>query len=81
MKILLEMPYNYIVKIFLGSFAEEYAMAVVSVRMDDETKKRFDEFCSSVGISISAAVNMFVKMTVRENRLPFDVKGHPSEHH
>ena len=41
-------------------------MAVVSVRMD-------------VGISISAAINMFVKMTVRENRLPFDVKGHSSD--
>lgn len=54
-------------------------MAVVSVRMDDDTKKRFDEFCGSVGISISAAINMFVKMTVRENRLPFDVKGHSSD--
>lgn len=52
-------------------------MAVVSVRMDDETKKKFEFFCGSVGITISAAVNMFAKMTVRENRLPFDVKGGP----
>lgn len=50
-------------------------MAIVSVRMDDDTKKKFDAFCSSVGITISAAVNMFAKMTIREDRLPFDVKG------
>ena len=54
-------------------------MATVSVRMDEETKKKFDAFCSSVGITISAAVNMFAKMTIRENRLPFDVKGSPRE--
>jgi len=69
--------------LFLIVFAlvKDCIMAMVSVRMDDETKKRFDEFCSSVGITISAAINMFVKMTVRENRLPFDVKGHSSEQH
>ena len=50
-------------------------MAIVSVRMDDDTKKKFDAFCSSVGITISAAVNMFAKMTISEDRLPFDVKG------
>ncbi|MCQ2055326.1 MAG: type II toxin-antitoxin system RelB/DinJ family antitoxin [Fibrobacter sp.] len=50
-------------------------MAVVSVRMDDATKRKFNAFCDSVGITVSAAVNMFAKMTIRENRLPFDVKG------
>lgn len=50
-------------------------MPVVCVRMDEETKKKFDAFCSSVGITISAAVNMFAKMTIREDRLPFDVCG------
>ena len=54
-------------------------MAIVSVRMEDETKKKFETFCDSVGITVSAAVNMFVKMTIREARLPFDVKGHSLE--
>jgi DNA-damage-inducible protein J len=47
--------------------------------MEDETKKKFETFCDSVGITVSAAVNMFVKMTIREDRLPFDVKGHSFE--
>ena len=54
-------------------------MAIVSVRMEDETKKKFETFCDSVGITVSAAVNMFVKMTIREDRLPFDVKGRQFE--
>lgn len=62
-------------------FVKDLAMATVSVRIDDETKKELDEFCKSVGISVSAAINMFVKVTVRENRLPFDVKGCSSRHH
>jgi len=43
--------------------------------MDEETKQKFDAFCNSVGITISAAINMFAKMTIREDRLPFDIKG------
>ena len=50
-------------------------MSVVCVRMDDDTKKQFETFCRSVGITVSAAVNMFAKMTIREDRLPFDVRG------
>ncbi len=50
-------------------------MAIVSVRMDDETKRKFDRFCASAGITMSAAVNMFAKITLRENKLPFDVTG------
>lgn len=50
-------------------------MAVVSVRMDDEVKKKFETFCGSIGISVSAAVNMFARMALREDRLPFDVRG------
>ncbi len=52
-------------------------MATVSIRMDDDTKAAFEGFCNSVGISISAAVNMFAKVTVRENRIPFEITGDP----
>ena len=52
-------------------------MATVSIRMDDDTKAAFERFCDSVGITVSAAVNMFAKMTVRENRIPFEIAGDP----
>ncbi|MBR6061572.1 MAG: type II toxin-antitoxin system RelB/DinJ family antitoxin, partial [Spirochaetales bacterium] len=35
------------------------------------------EFCKSVGLTVSAAMNMFAKITLRENRIPFEISGDP----
>ena len=48
-------------------------MANVNIRMDDTTKKQFDAFCNEVGISVSAAFNLFAKRVVKEQRIPFDI--------
>lgn len=48
-------------------------MAAISIRIDDSTKKQFDEFCKSVGLSVSAAFNLFAKTVVREQRIPFEI--------
>lgn len=48
-------------------------MANVNIRMDDATKQQFDAFCSEVGISVSAAFNLFAKRVVKEQRIPFDI--------
>ena len=50
-------------------------MATLSIRMNDSTKSAFEEFCDSVGLTVSAAVNMFAKIVVRENRIPFEITG------
>ncbi len=52
-------------------------MATLSIRMNDDTKYAFEGFCESIGLTVSAAVNMFAKITLRENRIPFDVSGDP----
>ncbi|MBQ9239384.1 MAG: type II toxin-antitoxin system RelB/DinJ family antitoxin [Treponema sp.] len=52
-------------------------MATLSIRMNDDTKMAFEGFCESVGLTVSAAVNMFAKVTVRENRIPFEISGDP----
>ena len=31
-------------------------------------------FCSSVGLTSSAAINMYVKVVIRDRKLPFEVK-------
>ena len=48
-------------------------MANVNIRLDDATKAQFDAFCSEVGISVSAAFNLFAKRVVKEQRIPFDI--------
>ena len=46
----------------------------LNVRVDANDKKCFEQFCSSVGMNVSTAVNMFIKAVLREQKLPFEVK-------
>ena len=52
-------------------------MATLSIRTTDETKYSFEGFCESLGLTVSAAVNMFMKVSLRENRIPFELKADP----
>ena len=49
------------------------AQANVNVRMDEELKSRFDDFCSEIGMNMSTAICIFVKKVVREQRIPFEL--------
>lgn len=46
----------------------------LNVRVDANDKKCFEQFCTSVGMNVSTAVNMFIKAVLREQKLPFEVK-------
>ncbi len=52
-------------------------MATVSFRMDDATKKKFERLCDDLGMSMSTAFNVFAKQSVREQKIPFEVKNDP----
>jgi len=49
-------------------------MATLSIRLDDSTHSAFLKFCDVVGLSASAAFNLFAKTVVREQRIPFEIK-------
>ena len=49
----------------------------ITTRVDSEDKALFDSFCESVGLSTSAAINMFIKATLREKEIPFKIKADP----
>lgn len=50
------------------------ALSTLTCRLDEKDKQQFIKFCDSVGLTSSAAVNMFVKTVIRERRIPFDIK-------
>ena len=50
---------------------------VFSIRMDTRVKDSLDEFCSAVGMNTNTAINMFARVVIRENRLPFNVAIDP----
>lgn len=45
----------------------------VTIRMDEQLKKQADELFSDFGLSFNAALTMFVKQSVREQRIPFEI--------
>lgn len=47
----------------------------LNVRVDANDKKNFEQFCNSVGMNVSTAVNMFIKAVLREQKLPFEIKS------
>lgn len=53
------------------------ALSTVSARIDSEDKLMFDRFCNSVGLTSSAALNIFVKKVIREHRIPFEIDYDP----
>ena len=52
------------------------AQTQINVRVDEDVKRGFEEFCSEVGLNVSVAINMFARTVIREQRLPFDVALH-----
>ncbi len=49
----------------------------MTIRLDENDKRNFEFFCDSIGITASAAVNMFVKATLKEGKIPFELKSDP----
>jgi len=46
---------------------------VLSVRIDEDSKRDFDTFCSKVGLNASVAVNIFIQTVLRRRKIPFDI--------
>ena len=51
------------------------ADTTVTIRVDEDIKRRFEEFCSDVGINMSVAVNMFIRASLKEQKIPFPIKS------
>ena len=45
----------------------------VSIRMDSELKKQADVFFGTLGMNITTAFNIFVRQSLREGRIPFEI--------
>ena len=47
----------------------------VSFKMDRAEKERFEELLKDMGLSLSAAFNIFAKAVIQESAIPFKVKS------
>ena len=49
------------------------AQAAFSIRMDEDLKRDFSQFCDNVGMNMTTAFVVFAKAAVRERRFPFEI--------
>ena len=45
----------------------------INIRMDADLKRDFDSLCSDLGLTTTAAFNIFAKTVVRQRRIPFEI--------
>lgn len=45
----------------------------ISVRMDTDLKAEADAFFAELGLNLSTAINIFVRQSLREGKIPFDI--------
>ena len=52
-------------------------MVNVNFKLDADVKKRMEQACAEMGLSMSAAFTIFAKKVGREYRIPFEVSADP----
>lgn len=52
-------------------------MAQISICVDDDVKRNAEITLNSIGLSMSTAINVFLKKVARENRIPFELTADP----
>jgi DNA-damage-inducible protein J len=49
----------------------------ITMRADPSIKAVFEQICSEIGLSVNAALNIFVKRVVRDRKIPFELSADP----
>ena len=49
------------------------AQVSMTVRLDSQLKKQFNELCNEIGMSATTAINVFVEAAVRTRSIPFKI--------
>jgi len=52
-------------------------VAQINIRVDDDVKRKAELVCQDIGISLSSAINVYLKKMGRESRIPFELSIDP----
>lgn len=52
-------------------------MAQISLRVDDAVKREAETTFEEIGLSMTTAINIFLKAVAREKRSPFELSADP----
>ena len=45
----------------------------VTIRMDEKLKKEADSLFKDLGMNLTTAINTFIKQSIREQKIPFEI--------
>ena len=45
-------------------------VSTITARVDENDKRIFSELCSSLGLNVSSAINLFIKAVLKEKHIP-----------
>lgn len=48
-------------------------MTIFTLRMEDSLKSELDEFCEKMGMNLTTFFMMYVKKTLRDQKIPFEL--------
>lgn len=51
--------------------------STISIRIDSQLKRDFEEFCKNVGMNMTTAISIFAKAVVKEQRISFEISTDP----
>ncbi|MEE0913432.1 MAG: type II toxin-antitoxin system RelB/DinJ family antitoxin [Ruminococcus sp.] len=54
--------------------------ANLNIRTDKEVKQAAEKIFEALGLNMTTAVNMFLRQTIRENGIPFELKLNTPNH-
>ena len=55
------------------------AQTAMTVRVDNNVKRQFDALCEQFGMSVNAAVNVFINAVVRTRSIPFTINAEENQ--
>ncbi|MDR0587754.1 MAG: type II toxin-antitoxin system RelB/DinJ family antitoxin [Burkholderiales bacterium] len=53
------------------------ANAVINIRMDENIKRDAEALFGELGLNMSTAVNIFIRQTIRQRKIPFEISIAP----
>jgi DNA-damage-inducible protein J len=56
---------------------EVNTMAQISLRVDDDVKRGAEQILTDIGLSMSTAINVFLRKVAREGKIPFELTADP----
>ena len=51
------------------------AKSTLKVRLDAELLHELEDFCADVGMSVTTLITIFARRVVKDQKLPFEIKG------